>query len=132
MTDIEKTTTDLAHVLGHINAGILASQIEATLSDVAMNVVNHGGKTPGRVDIKLEIRNYGKNEDQIEVTAKIFMQKPKRYGVASETVGSEAIFFVGRGGKITYEQPLQAESGQLSLQQQRDGVVTARVGGKIV
>lgn len=127
MSQIEKTSTDLNHLLEHMNAGIARQQVEAVLSEVARGVTNFGGKKTGKVSIEMDIRRFAENEDQIMITTVIKKKEPTKYGVKTEDVGSESVFFVGRGGKITFEQPKEADSGQFGLNQQKDGVVPRNV-----
>lgn len=126
MADLERTTTDINELLSNFNAGILKDQLEAVISEVARGVINYGGQKKGRVAVEFKFDRYGSNESQIEIAAIIKKEKPTKYGKQTEDVGSEQVFWVGRGGKVTFEQPKEDLNGQYALDQEQDGPVKAR------
>lgn len=123
MSEIEQTATDVVEVIDNLGGGVMRQQVQAALSEIARNVVNFGnGKTTGKLSIEFSLRAYGKDQAQMEITAVVKTSQPSRYGKKSEEVGSEQIYWIGRGGKLTINQPKEDHKGQFSLQVQRDGV----------
>lgn len=90
--------TNIAEVLGELNAGVFEQQINAAVSDVALGVVTHG--KPGDVVIKLSIKQIG-DSNQVAVTHKLSYVKPTTRGKISEETSADTPMHVGRGGELS-------------------------------
>lgn len=133
-TKTESSSTDLVHILEFADAGIFRQKLEAFLSEVARGVVNQdGAKKKGSITIALKIERIGES-NTIMLTHGITAKIPTKRGERGEIDVTQTPFHVGRGGKITFEQPKEEYNGQYTLEQQRDGVipVMTRIGGKSI
>jgi hypothetical protein len=131
-TVTESSNTNIVHVFEYADAGIFRQKLEAFISEVARGVVNQdGSKKKGNINIALRIERIGES-NTVMVSHGISAEIPTKRGKRTEVDVTQTPFHVGRGGKITFDQPKEDIVGQYSLNQQADGVipVTTRVGGK--
>lgn len=128
MAKQESTATDLNHVLDHANAGILREKIEAMISEAARGVVNHGyGRKKGEVTITFKISNFGDPENgQVMLEHELKNSIPTKRGKKTEQDITESVFFAGRGGKLTFEQPKVDDQDQFGLVNKVTGEVLPR------
>lgn len=96
MSDNKKT--NIAELLGELNAGVFEEQINTALSDVAANVVTHGKK--GSLTIKLTMQQIGES-NQVALTHELKSVIPKARGKVTEEHATETPLHVGQGGKLT-------------------------------
>lgn len=90
--------TDIATLLGDLNAGVFEEQINAALSDIAANVCTHGKK--GELTIKFQLKQIGEG-NQVAVTHSIKSIVPKARGRVIEEAATDTPLHVERGGKLT-------------------------------
>jgi hypothetical protein len=120
---VTDTTTDLEHLFENMNAGVFKQKVEAYLNAAAAGVVNHGnGKRKGKVNIQLTIEQVGEG-NQVMISHAVQSEIPTKRGKKAEVDTTETSFFVGRGGKITFDQPKEDANSQYSLEQQADGIL---------
>lgn len=127
----DSSSTDLNHFMDHANAGVLREKIEAVLSEVARGVVNHGqGRKKGEVTLTLKISNFGEPErGQVMIEHELKNVIPTKRGKKSEQDITESVFFAGRGGKLTFEQPKVDDQDQFGLVDKATGEVLQRNSG---
>jgi len=120
---VTDTTTDFDHLMEYMNAGVFKQKVEALLSECASGVVNHGnGKQKGKVILTFSLGQVGQGE-QVNIQHSIQTATPTKRGKKGETDTTETTFFVGRGGKLTFDQPRSSDNGQYSLDQEADGLL---------
>jgi hypothetical protein len=66
--------TNIAELLGHLNAGVFEEQINTALSDIAANVCTHGKK--GELVLRFNIKQIG-TSNQVAVTHSLKSVVPK-------------------------------------------------------
>lgn len=91
-------TTNFAELLGDLNAGVFAQQIERALSDTALGVVTTGKK--GRVTITLDLKQIG-DSNQVAVAHKLAYLKPTTRGRSTEEYTTETPMHVGPRGAMS-------------------------------
>jgi len=125
----QDTNTNVDDFIRELNAGILKDQLAATLSETALATILHGnGSKKGKVSIDLTFSQVGGN-DQVVVHTKISKSAPTARGKKSEENASETSMFVGKGGKLTIDQPKEDNNGQFSLEGQSSSVSMTREDG---
>jgi len=121
--DVANTRTDIEHVLDHMNAGVFKEKLEIVLSHVVMGVINHGsGKKKGQVTVTLDISQLGENQ-QVEIEHTLKYKQPTKRGNKAEIDSTSTSFHVGRGGKLSFNQPKEDDNRQYSLEQETDGIL---------
>lgn len=90
--------TNVAEMLGELNAGVFEQQINSAISDVALGVVTQG--KAGEVTIKLAIKQIGEG-NQVSITHKLSYVKPTMRGKISEEASADTPMHVGPGGIVT-------------------------------
>jgi hypothetical protein len=90
--------TNFAELIGDLNAGVFAQQIERALSDTALGVVTNGRK--GKVVITLDLKRIGES-NQVAVTHKLNYVKPTMRGRATEEYATETPMHVGPRGALS-------------------------------
>ena len=121
-TTITQTQTDIEHMLNTMNAGVFKEKIEASLNAAAAGVVNVPRKAKAKVQITLTIEQVG-DGSQVIVSHQLSSTIPTNRGQKSEVDVTETPYFVGRGGKLTFNQPEENDQGQYSLEKQADGIL---------
>jgi len=112
--------TNVIDFFGECNAGILIEKIAVALSDAAMAQINHGGgNKKAKLTIEFGFQQMGDNE-QVIVSHKLASSLPTKRGKKSEEDVTETAFFVGKGGQLTINQPVEDSAGQYSLESQRE------------
>lgn len=94
----ETPTTDVAELLGELNAGVYEQQINRALSDIAANVCTHGKK--GELTLKFTVQQIG-DSNQVKVTHALKSVVPKARGKVTEEHATDTPLHVGSGGKLT-------------------------------
>jgi hypothetical protein len=114
--------TNIVDFFGECNAGILAEKIAVALSDAAMAQINHGGgNKKAKLTIEFGFQQMGDNE-QVIVSHKLSSSLPTKRGKKAEEDVTETAFFVGKGGQLTINQPVEEEGGQFGLTSEIDGL----------
>lgn len=90
--------TNIAELLGDLNAGVFQEQINTALSDIAANVCTHGKK--GELVLKFSIKQIGEGS-QVNVTHSLKSVVPKGRGKITEETSTDTPLHVGRGGELT-------------------------------
>lgn len=107
--------TNVADFIGECNAGILTDKLALALSDAAMSQLNHGiGSKKAKVSIEFTFQQMGDNE-QVIVSHKLTTSNPTKRGKKFEEDITDTVFFVGKGGQLTIDQPKEDDNGQFSL-----------------
>lgn len=96
MSNSEKT--NFADMLGELNGGVFAEQLDRAISDVALGVVTQG--KAGEVTIKLSLKQIGEG-NQVSVTHKLAYVKPTMRGKISEEATADTPMHVGPGGVVS-------------------------------
>lgn len=115
----EDRKTNVPDFLSKLDAGVFENKVSAVLNDVALGVLNNGGK--GKVTIELDIARLSNSmeEKRVEITHKLKFSAPTPRGKRAEEDTTKTPMYVGKGGKLTI---MQEDQGQLfSLQGQPDG-----------
>lgn len=90
--------TDFAEMLGELNGGVFAQQVNQAISDVALGVVTQG--KAGEITIKLSLKQIGEGQ-QVNVTHKLSYVKPTMRGKICEEAAADTPMHVGVGGVIS-------------------------------
>jgi hypothetical protein len=110
--------TNVADFIGECNAGILIEKLSHSLSDAAMSQLNHGiGSKKAKVTLEFTFQQMGDN-DQVIVSHKLTTSNPTKRGKKFEEDVTDTAFFVGKGGALTINPPVENESGQFNLHQE--------------
>lgn len=121
---VTDTMTDIDHLLEHMNGGVFKEKVQAYINAAASGVINHGrGKRNGKVNIQLTFNQVGEG-DQVIISHTVQSEIPTKRGKKAEVDTTETNFFVGRGGKVTFDQPKEDDNGQYNLDQQADGLLS--------
>lgn len=99
-------STNFADLLGDLNAGVFAQQIERALSDTALGVVTTG--KGGRVTITLDLKQIGES-NQVAVAHKLSYLRPTAKGRATEEYTTETPMHVGPRGALSLFPHQQSE-----------------------
>ncbi|HGN2196401.1 MULTISPECIES: hypothetical protein [Morganellaceae] len=119
----EDRKTNVPDFLSELDAGVFENKVSVALNDVALGVLNNGGK--GKVIIELDIERLSNSmeEKRVEITHKLKFTAPTLRGKRTEDDATKTPMYVGKGGKLTI---MQEDQGQLfSLQGQPDGKLKA-------
>ncbi|GAA0721577.1 hypothetical protein [Dokdonella soli] len=98
MSNNSNSKTNIAELLGDLNAGVFEEQINTALSDIAANVCTHGKK--GELTIKFKLQQIGEGS-QVAVTHSIKSVVPKSRGKVTEEMATDTPLHVERGGRLT-------------------------------
>jgi len=110
--------TNVADFIGECNAGILMEKLALALSDAAMSQLNHGiGSKKAKVSLEFTFMQMGDNE-QVIVSHKLSTSNPTKRGKKVEEDVTDTAFFVGKGGKLTINQPIEDDAGQFAFSQE--------------
>lgn len=90
--------TDINEFLGELNAGVYKDKVQHVLSQVALAVVNHGGK--GKVTLEFDFKQIN-NSDRVHIDHKLKYSAPRRTGKFSEEDSTSTPMYVNQGGKLT-------------------------------
>lgn len=122
MTQQKQTTqTDVTEFVDELGAGVVKEQISAMLSEIALSQIVNGTKgRKGKLVLELTFEQIGDN-NQVMINHKLHHKTLTKRGEKTETTQSDSAFFVGRGGKLTVEQPKEEEGGQFGLMHSIDG-----------
>lgn len=132
MSQNQSTATNVDDFIGELNSGILKDQLAAILSETALATVLHGkGNKKGKVNIELTFAQIGENE-QVVVSAKLSKSAPTARGKKYEENITDTSMFVGKGGRLTIDQPKEDNNGQFALNQQSEGVSMSSKEGATV
>lgn len=115
--------TNIAAMIGELNAGVFEQQVNQAISDVALGVVTQG--KAGEVVIKLSLKQIGEG-NQVSVTHKLSYVKPTMRGKISEEAASDTPMHVGAGGVVSLFPNAQTrmELGAGAATGRNDGVRT--------
>ncbi|EOI3588446.1 hypothetical protein ACMSYV_000360 [Proteus mirabilis] len=119
----EDHKTNVPDFFSELDAGVFENKVSVALNDVALGVLNNGGK--GKVIIELDIERLSNSmeEKRVEITHKLKFTAPTLRGKRTEDDATKTPMYVGKGGKLTI---MQEDQGQLfSLQGQPDGKLKA-------
>lgn len=119
---VSSTMTELEHLFEHMNAGVFKQKVEAHFNNCAAGVINVPRKAKAKITLTFNIEQVGEG-DQIIISHQIEASTPTKRGKKTETDLTETPFFVGRAGKITFDQPKENDNGQYSLEAQADGIL---------
>lgn len=110
--------TNVIDFIGECNAGALIEKLSIALSDAALAQINHGlGGKKAKISLEFTFQQMGDN-DQVIVSHKLATVKPTKRGKKSEEDITDTAFFVGKGGQLTINQPVEEEGGQFGLNQE--------------
>lgn len=98
MNDIASNKTNIAELLGDLNAGVFEQQINRALSDIAANVCTHGKK--GELVVKFAMKQIGEGH-QVALTHSLKSVVPQARGRVIEEHATDTPLHVERGGKLT-------------------------------
>jgi hypothetical protein len=90
--------TDMADLLGQLNAGVFEQQVNRVMSDLAANVVTHGKK--GKVVLTFSMKQIAES-NQVHVTHAIKSEIPTMRGRIIEEHTTDTPLHVGRGGTLS-------------------------------
>jgi hypothetical protein len=90
--------TNIAELVGELNAGIFEQQVNRALSDLAANVVTHNKK--GSVTLTFTLKQIGES-DQVHMTHAIKSIVPTMRGRIIEEHATDTPLHVLRGGKLS-------------------------------
>ena len=108
--------TDLNQFISELDAGIFKEKVAHILSDAALATVLHGGgKKNAKVIIEFTLNKVGENE-QVIVSSLIEHKMPTKRGVKGEKDTTETPMFVGVGGQMTINVPMEDSSGQHDIE----------------
>lgn len=111
------TQTDVTHFIDEVGAGVLKAQLGTILSEISLNQIVHGSKgKKSKISVEFTFEQLGDN-NQVMISHKLHYKKLTKRGEQTETTSSDSSFFVGRGGKLTIDQPKEENGGQFSLVQ---------------
>lgn len=119
MSEAQSKMTNIPDFFGELDAGVFENKLAAALNEVALGVINNGGK--GKVTVQFDIDRLSASieEKRVAIKHKLSFSKPTPRGKSSEEDTTETPMYVGRGGKLTI---LQEDQGQLfTLGGQPDG-----------
>lgn len=119
---MSKNDTNVADFIGGCNAGILKQQIAAALSEAAMHQISHAkGSQKASITLTLTMAQLGAN-DQVMISHKLSTKYPTKDGDKIENSTTLTSFFVGKGGQLTINPPVEEESGQYQLDREIEGI----------
>jgi len=119
--------TNVADFVGECNAGILMEKLGVALSDAAMSQLNHGiGSKKAKVSLEFTFQQMGDNE-QVIVSHKLTTSNPTKRGKKFEEDITDTVFFVGKGGQLTIDQPKEDDNGQFALNQENVNKETGEI-----
>lgn len=91
-------STNVADMLGELDAGVFEQKLGRALSEVAMGVVTTGKK--GKVVVTLDMAQIA-NSNQVNLTHSLKYVKPTGNGRVTEENATATPMHVGTGGKLT-------------------------------
>jgi hypothetical protein len=104
--------TDLEGFLSELGGGVFREKLALILSQVALATSVHGNNgKKGKVNVSFTITRVNDN-DQVMITHKLEHVTPTNRGDKSARDLMSTPMFVGRGGKLTIDQPRESCSGQ--------------------
>ncbi|RLM13346.1 hypothetical protein BIY27_10775 [Gibbsiella quercinecans] len=115
----ENRKTDVPVFLGDLDGGVFNNKLAAALNDVALGVINNGGK--GKVVVTFDIDRLSNSveEKRVHIKHQLKYVSPTPRGKVSEEDTTETPMYVGKGGKLTI---MQEDQGQLfAIDGQPDG-----------
>ncbi len=115
----ENRKTDVPVFLGDLDGGVFNNKLAAALNDVALGVINNGGK--GKVVVTFDIDRLSNSveEKRVHIKHQLKYVSPTPRGKVSEEDTTETPMYVGKGGKLTI---MQEDQGQLfGIDGQPDG-----------
>lgn len=115
----ETRKTDVPVFLGDLDGGVFNNKLAAALNDVALGVINNGGK--GKVVVTFDIDRLSNSveEKRVHIKHQLKYVSPTPRGKVSEEDTTETPMYVGKGGKLTI---MQEDQGQLfGIDGQPDG-----------
>lgn len=116
MSQEESTQTNVNDFIGELNAGMLGEKLGILLSKAALGTILNNNKK-GKVCCEFTFTQIGEN-DQVIVTTKLTNSTPTKRGKTTEEDATDTPFYVGKGGKLTIEQPKENLDGQFNLAMQ--------------
>lgn len=120
----EPTWTNVDDFLEGLNAGLFKQMVASTLSSAALGAIQYGDKKRGsKVTLEFTINRLNDNEhcDQLRIRHKVSRTICTPTGDKGENSTTESVMFVGRGGRMTEDQPTESHTGQLSLASSQKG-----------
>ncbi len=106
----EDRKTNVPEFIGELDGGVFENKVSAVLNDVALGVINNGGK--GKVIIEMDISrlNNSIEEKRVMIAHKLKFSAPTPRGKRSEEDTSDTPMYVNKGGKLSI---MQEDQGQL-------------------
>ncbi len=116
--------TIIPDFIGELDAGVFENKLAAALNNVALGVLNNGGKGKVQVTFDIERLNNSIEEKRVEIKHKLSFTTPTPRGKSSEEDSTETPMYVNKGGKLTI---LQEDQGQLfAINGAPDGKLSSR------
>ena len=118
-----RETTDIADLIGQLNAGVFEQQVNRVMSDLAANVVTHNKK--GKVVLTFSMKQIGES-NQVHMTHAIKSEVPTMRGRIIEEHATDTPLHVGRGGTLSIfpENQTKMDLGAGAATGRTDGVRT--------
>lgn len=115
--------TPLPELLGDLNAGVFAQQIEHAFAETALGVVSTGRK--GKVVLTFDLGRIG-DSSQVALKHKLQFVCPTNRGKRSEESTTETPLHVGPRGRLSL---FPVAQGQLDLRTAADAALPTRTEG---
>lgn len=107
--------TNVDDFIGELGAGTFKEKLAHVLCEAALGTVMHEtGAKKGKVTVEFSFARVGDN-DQVIVSHKLVHSIPTRHGKRSEENTTQTPMFVGKGGVLTINPPVEEERGQFNL-----------------
>jgi hypothetical protein len=94
----QQQKTNIAELVGELNAGVFEQQINQALSDIAAHVCTTGKK--GELTLRFTLKQIG-DSNQVAMTHALKAVVPKQRGKLTEEHATDTPLHVGPGGKLT-------------------------------
>ena len=109
------TKTNVDDFINELGAGVFKEKLAHALSDAALGTVLHGDKSrKGKVVIEISLSRFGEN-DQVIIGHKLGLSVPTKRGKRTEEDTTDTAMFVGKGGAMTIDPPMEENSGKFNL-----------------
>lgn len=109
--------TNVDDFIEELGAGTFKEKLAHVLSEAALGTIMHeAASKKGKVTIEIKFARVG-NNDQVIVAHKLIHSIPTHNGKRSEENETSTPMFVGKGGVLTINPPIEEERGQFSLKE---------------
>jgi len=107
--------TNVNDFIAELGAGTFKEKLSYVLSEIANSTINHGDKKRGgKLTIEFSLRKVG-DHDQVEISHKIVQTTLTKRGKKTEEDTTESFMFVGKGGEMTIDAPVEDRHGQTNI-----------------